>query len=342
MANKNQKESYKVIETIVFSSLIILVIFLNSYGPIYIRMIPLLFILGILGSLCFGRAVITTVFGIITSMCVVYLKKKYGFFENVFISFCLGLNIVLGEVAGMLFKKTYYIMDKSTKKNRNKKITTYIITILFLFIVCPLLHGMINGNFLSYFKSKQKLEKYIKNEYIEEYSNFHIQDAEYKLQKNPNYIFKVKYQDRVYNFVIYKNSELSIIDGYKKTIIANNNKKISTEFLNFIKELKKDDLKIEFDEKVNNINLQYTLAYDNYKTFKELNYAIYIVETLDKLKNFNYIDNINKIDITIKDKITSQIQFETIIDVNEYRKLSEDQEKELFIEKSFSIEYIDK
>lgn len=341
MANNKQKKNSKLVETIIFSILIVAVVFLNSYGPIYLRMIPLLFILGVVGSLFFGRAVITTIFGIITSMCVVHLKRKYGFVENVFVSFNFGLNIALGELAGVLVKKTYKAMKKHKKKFYKKEVLLYILTTVFLFIACPVLHGLSNGNFVRYFNSKQKLESYLKSEYSDEFSNFHILDAEYRLQRNTNYIFKVKYGDRVYNFVVYRDSNLSIIDGYKQSVLENNNNKIKNDFLSFSDSIKKDNLKISFDEKVGSIFLQYTENVDNFTEFNIDSYIEYIIKDLDKIKEFSDINSINKINITIMNTNTSEIKYDTTIDVKEYNKITNDESKKEFLTDSLSIEYID-
>ena len=110
MSKKNMKFLTKntilYIEAIVYILAIIVGVIACDVGPIYIRMLPILFILGFVGRIIFDRPVITTVFGIITALCITKLTNNSNFFDNLFVSLCNGINIALGELFGEFFLKS--------------------------------------------------------------------------------------------------------------------------------------------------------------------------------------------------------------------------------------------
>ena len=335
MEKTKPREYVKLIETIVYCLLIVAVIFANSYCNIYIKMLPMLFVLGVIGNLFFGRPIITTVFGIITSICVVYIKEKYGFFENIFISFNFGLNIALGEVAGRLIKKTYSYIKKHNKNFDREEVSIYIITILFMFIFCPLFHGVSNGNILNYNKAKAKLDEYLRTEYNDK---FQIIDASYKLQKDRNYVFKLKYENKIYLFKVYTNDKLDVVDGYKQYILEKNNTEIKNEFDNFIKTYAKDFL-VTYDEKNNNIYL--SGKFDGNNKEKNGTYINKIINFLDNLKTFKYIESINIVNVNLKDTNDTKNTINSSILLNSFYNLNSSDEKIDYVKNSFYIEYID-
>ena len=94
------------IEAIVYICAIIICIFVCNSGPIYIKMLPILFLLGFVGRIIFDRPVVTTIFGIVTSLCIVKLLSNTDFWNNFFLSLCTGLNISLGELFGQYYIKS--------------------------------------------------------------------------------------------------------------------------------------------------------------------------------------------------------------------------------------------
>lgn len=339
MKNQKHGDNLKLVEAITYSVLIIVVILVNAYGPIYIRMLPLLFILGIIGNVFFGRPIVTTVFGIIASMCIVHLKDKYGFFQNIFISFTLGLNIALGEVVGDFLKKTYTYLKNHKKSFLKKEIVTYIITIILLFVICPLVHGFINGNYTKYNNAKQKLNDYLKEEYDTTYQNFVIKNAYYKLQKDRNYLFYVKIQDNIYTFKVYLNDNLNVLDGYKESILEKNNNKIKSEFNKYVANLNvKNFNNILFDEKINLVSILYESENVN-ENFDEILEKIFV--DVNNLVNFSYIQDINSVNILINSKSDDKESIDTSIDIKNYSNISSDEEKLEYLRKAFYIEYME-
>ena len=112
MKMKLTKKQKAYIEGIVYIIAIIVVIFAKVYGSIYFSLLPLLVILGIVGKVFFDRGVVTTIFGIITSLCVVYTKGSFTLPENIIYSLVIGLDIAMGELLGDYLKKSYAIYKK--------------------------------------------------------------------------------------------------------------------------------------------------------------------------------------------------------------------------------------
>lgn len=342
MEAEKRKEHIKFIETAVYSLLIVVVIFASFYGPIYIRILPLLFLLGAIGNVFFGRPVITTIFGIITSICVVHMKEKYGFFENIFISFNFGLSIVLGEIAGDLIKRTYKLFSEESAKSKaskKKEITMCIITAVFLFVVCPLVHGAGNGNFLRYYRAKNKLNDYLASEYEEKASDFKIKDAEYIALKDTNYTFKIEYEGSVYNFRVYTNEDLDVVDGYKQSKIDKNNSIIKEKLRSFMRKNESyNGSTIEFNEKSSVLSIKYETENidESYDEMTDM-----IIFNLELLKDFEYADDIENISVLVSQKNEEEKYKSASINFNTYRKIDEESKKIEYISSSFDIEYID-
>lgn len=100
------KNIIKYIEAIIYILAIIVGIFACNSGPIYIKMLPILFILGFVGRIIFDRPVMTTIFGIVTAICIIRVTNNISIKENIFFSLCDGLNIAMGELCGEYFLRS--------------------------------------------------------------------------------------------------------------------------------------------------------------------------------------------------------------------------------------------
>ena len=77
------KNIIKYIEAIIYILAIIVGIFACNSGPIYIKMLPILFILGFVGRIIFDRPVMTTIFGIVTAICIIRVTNNISIKENI-------------------------------------------------------------------------------------------------------------------------------------------------------------------------------------------------------------------------------------------------------------------
>jgi hypothetical protein len=89
------KSNLVFIEGIVYSLLIIVTIIAITIGPIYIKFIPILYILGILGNMLFKRPIITSIFACIVSICIIQILGEYTLSFNILKSIYVGLLVFL-------------------------------------------------------------------------------------------------------------------------------------------------------------------------------------------------------------------------------------------------------
>lgn len=89
------KSNLIFIEGFVYSLLIIVTIIAITIGPIYIKFLPILYILGILGNMLFKRPIITSIFASIVSICFIQILGGYSLNFNILKSIYVGLSVAL-------------------------------------------------------------------------------------------------------------------------------------------------------------------------------------------------------------------------------------------------------
>ena len=353
MAKKSifSKKQIQYFEAIVYIVAIIVVIFCKVYGTIYFSFIPLLVILGIVGKCLFKREIVTTVFGVIVSICMVYTKGQMNIIENILYSFLLGLDIALGELLGTYLLKTYKkIVNASTKKARFNKgaIEVYVITFVILIITLNI-SIFTNGNLFDYIKCKNSVDKYIEESYdLKE--DFEIVDAVYTMGFNRSYIFKVlnKQDDSISNFTVYLKNKNIVKDEYKEKILAKNINKIKEKLNTYLEEnnyadkyedlqisieyLEKEKVKIILDKKVENVD----------KNEQEI-FAKQIVSFIADIKTCEIYKDVEELQISLSNENQTNDILVSSIYMEGYEKniLTQNEEPYLYILKALSIEYID-
>lgn len=299
LKNDKLKEKYfGYIEGIIYILFTIVVIFTNITGPIVIKLLPFIFILGIVGRIVFNRPIITGVFGFLISACTIYMLGTYTFTYNLMYSLFCFICILIGEVEGMYIVRI--MNNKSVSKNFKN-----IIGFLLLALAGIYLNNYINGNIYSYLKSKQIIENYISLNYPDS-NNANISDARYVFNKYKYYSFNVKNIDvsdsAEYKFAVY--SDNKVIDGYESSKLLANSKLLKTEFTKDIDLTKYTNFKfdIEYTDLKNNITVYMTKSVDKID-INELNkFAEDVNNILEDISAFNKFANISKINICIKDE----------------------------------------
>lgn len=311
------------IEAVCYVITIMLVILLNNYGIIFIRMIPLLFLLGLAGNIVFDRPVITSVFGSLVSFCIIYMQRTVCLKDNFIESILVLALIGMGEIFGELIKKIYDDRTKTKVMTKFKRILIYFLTIFF--IVFPIfLNSYINGNVFGYFKSKDILNEYINKGY-EKNDEFSIVNTEYEFSKYKGYIFNLKNnydntQNDLYTFIVY--SDKSIKDGYKEKLIEKNNNILNDELEKFIiqnnistkHEGYNISLQCEYPDIVD-LKISYKVDIINDENIDDFSKSV--VDILKTFKCFNDYDKITQstLLITTNDKSDT---LETVIDKSKF------------------------
>ena len=225
---KNIKKGELYIEAIVYAVGLLYGIYLYSAGGYFINLLPIVFILGLVGKVIFDRPLMTTILGVVFNTFIVYQMYGVTGKENILSGIYVAIMLLAGEIVGQIY---FAIYERNKKVKRSKKIklkdtelkanTAYtlpISVILVLFSVITV-HSYVNGNIVEYVKNKKTVEEYIIKTYHEDYKNFKLQMPRINLTvNNKDYIFPVKISSTgaIYNMVLKQNGYIE--DDYKATL----------------------------------------------------------------------------------------------------------------------------
>jgi len=317
--NKFKKKYFGYLEGVIYVLLTIVVIFTNISGPIIIKLLPFVFILGIVGRIIFNRPVITSIFGFLISICTIYMLGTYSFEYNLMYSLFCFICILIGEVAGMYLKRIVDSKSKSSKKMNFKDITALVL----LALAGIYLNNYVNGNVYTYLKCKQKIENYVSLNYSNS-DNAEVFAGKYVFNKYKYYSFDVKNIDNkdnnTYKFAVYYDDK--IIDGYESSRLISNSKLLKLDFEKEIDLSKytKFNFDIEYSDLKNNITLDITKSVDEINSNELNNFAKDVNNILDNISKYGKFSNISKINICINDgekKLDAEIYSTNFYD-NEY------------------------
>ncbi len=337
------------IESIIYILTIIIVIFANTYGPVYIKMFPVLFLLGIFGKLVFGRPVVTSIFGTSISLCIIYMRGNTSVLENIVASISTGVSIALGEFLGDYLKIIYKKLQHNKHVSKKKVRRAYIYSGI-LIIVSFILHDFINGNVFTYIKCKEKLYSYLSSTYGSEVK-FDIVSAKYNFLNNQSYTLKVKNNEynMINRFVIYLNDSSIIQDGYKDSIIAKDNVKLEKDLTQYVNNVEnniidnnKTKISAEYVD-LDNIKVTITQNIDELNEEKIIDSSKNIDSIIKELNDFKYYDKIKQVYISVNNNNNKTDNVSSIIDLNKYIEYLNQNKDESYkyIENSLSFEYIE-
>lgn len=345
--NKNVKKAIGVIEAIIYIVCIIAVIFANVYAPIYIHMIPLLFILGIVGKLAYDRPIITTVFGFLVSICAVYTSGVKNIPQNLLISAVMAMYIALGELCAFSFKKSYEYLKKKSKRISKRGVFTYCICIIIFFVSIGL-YNYTNSNYFVFKKNSQRLNEYLNTNYNDK--EFEIVDAKYNFIGQKSFVYEVKDKNvgRSYKFIVSLDEKYQIDDGYIKFQNANREKKANEKLITYFKN---NNLKEKYPNikigvllnEVDNLELEILKEVEDVTDENTLEFSKQVAGVLNDIKYFEYFNEFEQIIINLKDKqnvtesLISYLFIERYLD-NESLDITKDYD---YIYQSLNVEYID-
>lgn len=337
----NKKTIYYV-ESIAYISSIIIVVFANVFGPIWIRMIPLLFLLGIIGKLVFDRPVVTTVFGSIVSVCTIYLSGVTNILENIIASGIFTLYIALGEWCGskisIIYK--YLLLEKKTKEKK-KEYTKSLIFAVCIIIFCTLFHNYTDSNIFMYQYSKNRLVKYLDNTYAGR--RFEIVNSKYNYISENNFEFIVECSDTGdnYKFIVYVNKSLSIYDGIRESDKIKEKIQISNKINLDLKD-KYENIDISINQITEGYELNLLRNVESLDNTKLLEFSKEVSEIINLLISNEKINNFINVNISLIDKNNMTNSKITTIYLSGYINNKQEalQQDYMYIMKALNIEYI--
>lgn len=336
----------EMLESIVYVFLIILVIFASVYGSIYIRLIPLLFILGIVGNAIFKRQIITTALGFVISLCINYLKTPTDLMYVLFVSATMSLNVIVGEAFGKyLLKLLSGIKDK--ERCKDKKILKPTFVLIVTLVIALLIHNITNGSIITYQECKKELNQYLKKNYGST-DTFKEINVNYYMYKNPRYIFYLSNanQNDVYKFTVYVNENDMIIDEYKDSVTSSKvneiNKVLTDCIINLDDSSKYDKLfikpKIVEDDK---ISLEISKSVSCIDKITTETFAKEVVSYLEDIKKSSVYEEIEQVELSLKCTGNLSDSLISIIFIDDY-DLAIEEKSDIsykYILKSFNMEY---
>ena len=345
MKNKIEKMSGKkiisYIESTIYILSIIIVVFANVFGPIWVRMLPLLFMLGIIGKIIFNRPVVTTIFGGIVSICTIYLSGVTNIFENIIASGIFTLYIALGEFCGSKIEIIYGYLIK--KKNiKTKEFTKCVIFSVAIVIVTTIFHNYTDSNLFLYNSCKNRLIKYLEENYPSEEFNIMYTRYNYKSENSFKFNIKELNTNNNYKFIVYIDKNLEIYDGIKKSEISKEEYKMNNEIKKIIGE-KYQNISIS----LKNIDEEYELnlikKVESIDKTQILYFSKEVAQIIDLLIENETINNVLYVNISLLDNSDSTNSKISTIYLSKYINNKEEniQQDYLYILNSLKIEYID-
>lgn len=346
LKHKTIKHVVEFLEAIIYIISIIVVIFANLYGPIYIQMIPLLFLLGIVGKLFFDRPVTTTVFGMMVAICVVYTTGIKSISQNLLISGCMAGYIALGEICAFALQKSYVYLKKKKKRFSHKACISYSITLITLIIALTIYHYT-NSNIFELNQAKDRLYGYLSQHY--EDMTFTIIDAKYHFLGEKAFSFHVKENEtkKEYQFVVSKDDKFAIEDGMEKSKIALKEKEANQKLIEYWKEkdlteaYKDYTIQIKVNE-IDNYELEISKKEEEITEEKVLNYAKTVAKIIRDIKEFAYFKDLEHILISLENTKDPTQSLVSYLYVERYlnkgvEKIEQDYP---YIQKALNVEYV--
>lgn len=347
--NKVLIKTIELVETIVYILAIIIAIFANLYGNIYIQMIPILFILGIVGKIVFNRPVTTTVFGMIVAVCAVYITGIRSIPKNLIISSWMAAYIALGELCAFAFSKSWYYIKK--KKSSSKEACGSYLLLIITLIVSIGVYNYTNSNIFDLQKARKRLDNYLVQNYSD--SMFRVSNVRYNFLGEKSFKFYMENikDGKIYNFLVSKDEKYDIDDGYNKLRNINKEKNINENLIKYFTDNKLNEkyegIKVSIE--LNEVdNFEFKVLKEVSKDGEDINdddilkYSKEIAMLIKDLKNFEYLKNFQQIIISIKNKentsqnITSYLNIEKFFKDNSFT-MEHDYE---YIKNALNVEYI--
>lgn len=333
------------VEAVVYIICIVVVVFANCFGPIYIKMIPLLFILGIVGKLIFDRALITTIFGFSIAICMLKISGESNLGLIAISSVIMSVYIALGEICGKFLKDS--IKYLKTKKNRTSKKAILSYSLIIVTVVCSLIfNNIVNSNLLTYSSNTKRLEEYINEKYGE--NKFSYVSSSYNMLKDNNfsYIMENNEDGNNYKFTVYLNEDFDIQDGYNEYLNSKKKVELEENFIGFLrdKNLIKDNIEISINLiSEDEFELEISKQVENISDEEIVSYSKEVVEYIEKLEEYGGNNIITQLLLKLKSTDDSKQNIVSNVYLEGYIKNKElnVEEDYKYIQRALKIEYID-
>ena len=330
-------------EAILYSVLLVICTALCISNNLYIKMIPIAFFMGLLGQVVFGKKIMTSFFSFIIAIVLTQVRTPSNILNNLLISAIVFGISILGEILGFEVKKLNILFKTKGNKKKNKEKIKYMVLCIILCILGFSVNSIFNGNYISYFNSKNKLNNYFIKMYSSS-SRFNITSAKYSISPKPRYIFYV--QDILNNnnsgkFSVYLGKNNTIQDNYMQELKDKEANNISNE-LNTIGKISDASISVSYDES-NMLVLNITKTVEKIGHEEIEQYSKDIVNFLELAKEVKNFNNVYQMNIVLMSKSNSKDNVASYIYLNSYNDMLEKNEQlpYEYIMNALNIEYFD-
>lgn len=320
-------------EGLIYSIVIVIAAYFTIYGGLFVKMIPMLFILGIIGRCIFDKPKTTLLLGSIAILLTGYMVQFKIDLNLILTTIYSGILIALGLKVGKLIRTLYKAHKLRAFIGYNRR-TMINFSLIILTVVAIFLNSIVNSNPIQYIFAKNKTDKYIRQTYGD--VKYKVESVSYNIKNKGGYTFNVNIDDKKVILVHRtlssiedtnlqeRKDDVSRIENENLSIWKQNNNIDETILLNAIYNYSKVSLNPDLLE----ISIETSLEYRdiNLREEKILN----IIDCINKLSTFKDYGKITNIKLNIDNKSMS---------INK-EKINEGITKE-YIENGLEIEYLD-
>lgn len=287
-----KKEKIKIIlESVIYVALVIAASYFTIFGDTFIRMVPMLYFIGIFGNMMFNRPIVTIILTCISVFTFGYIVE--GTINTsiilfvIYSAFMLGLGIVTGYILNILYEnfKLRRFIKYYTK-------IAYIISLVAVILIPLFMNNLVNSNMITYLVAKNRVDRYVRENYA--YSEYYVTKVAYV----------PSYKVGVYEFD-------TVIDGTKVKLNYMLSNEIADINMNERKETLNQMLNAELNILLKENSMQIldvTGSYEYSKVAtvpdsinvsisnlseKEIDYAVSFISVLRKWSKFDKLDRIN-------------------------------------------------
>ncbi len=330
----------RYIEAILYCIVLVIGIYTCLYGNIFINMIPIVFLIGILGYIVFEKKMMTSFFLFLLAIVMLQIKVPSELVSNLINSFEIGVVSILGEIFG--FSLNTLIKKHKVKKNKFKDKAKYYAMCIVTLIFAIDINAIVHGDIFSYNIAKKSLYNYTKNEYSSS-SRFKIVSSKYVLDNNPKYIFYT--QDTLNNnnlarFIVYKNDIKNVQDEYNEKIL----RAVCNNIYESVKDIEKNnmDVKIMYDD-TSTLTISFAKKIEQITKKDIEEFSKDIATYIAKAKEVKDFELIEQIKVTLESEKNSKDNVAAYIYMTGYNNMLQKNEEEpyQYIMKALNVEYFE-
>lgn len=172
-----KKEKLKIIiEAVVYVALVIAASYFTIFGDIFIRMVPLIYFLGIFGNIMFNRSIVTVVLTSISVLVFGYMVEGSINTNTLLFALYSAFMIGFGAVTGYILNALYENFKLRKFIKYYTKIT-YVILLAIVILIPLFMNNLVNGNMITYLIGKNRVDKYVRENYA--YTNYYIANVSF-------------------------------------------------------------------------------------------------------------------------------------------------------------------